>query len=83
LAGEPTCLLKVAPFGCSGVGGRRIAEEETDLAVQLQKRLPVVAIKGRRRYWEGCKVAAAARGEVLLPEPTSPVMTVVRLWATA
>ena len=47
------------------------------------RRLPVVAIKGSRRYWVGCNVAAAARSEVLLPEPTSPVMTVVRLWATA
>jgi len=29
------------------------------------KRLPVVAIRSRRRYWEGCNVAAAARRDVL------------------
>jgi hypothetical protein len=45
------------------------------------KRLPVVAIRGSRRCWVGCNVAAAASREVLLPEPTSPVMTVVRLCA--
>jgi hypothetical protein len=47
------------------------------------RRLPVVAINGSKRYWVGCKVAAAARRDVLFPEPTSPVMTVTREEARA
>ncbi len=43
----------------------------------------VVAIRVTSRYWAGCRRLAAARKEVDLPDPTSPVMTVTEPICTA